>query len=47
MSEFEANLVYRVSSGILRAKQRNLVLKNKTNQNKEKKCNKRHMEGVN
>jgi hypothetical protein len=33
-SEFEAGLVYRVSSRIARATQRNPVLKNKKNQNK-------------
>ena len=32
ISEFEASLVYRVSSGTARATQRNLVLKNKNKQ---------------
>jgi hypothetical protein len=36
ISEFEASLVYRVSSRIARAIQRNPVLKNKTKQNKTK-----------
>jgi hypothetical protein len=34
ISEFEASLVYRVSSRTARATQRNPVLKNKTKQNK-------------
>lgn len=34
ISEFQASLAYRVSSRTARAKQRNLVLKNKTKQNK-------------
>jgi hypothetical protein len=37
ISEFEASLVYRVSSRIARATQRNPVSKNKTKQNKTKK----------
>jgi hypothetical protein len=39
ISEFEASLVYKVSSSTARAIQRNLVLKNQTkpNQNKTKK----------
>jgi hypothetical protein len=36
ISEFEASLVYRVSSRTVRATQRNPVLKNKTKQNKTK-----------
>jgi hypothetical protein len=36
ISEFEASLVYRVSSRTARATQRNPVLKNKTKQNKTK-----------
>jgi hypothetical protein len=40
ISEFEANLVYRVSSRIARATQRNPVLK-KTKQNKKKKKEKK------
>jgi hypothetical protein len=36
ISEFEANLVYRVSSRTARATQRNPVWKNKTKQNKTK-----------
>jgi hypothetical protein len=36
ISEFEASLVYRVSSRTARATQRNRVLKNKTKQNKTK-----------
>jgi hypothetical protein len=36
ISEFEASLVYRVSSRTARAIQRNPVLKNKTKQNKTK-----------
>jgi hypothetical protein len=36
VSEFEANLVYKVSSRTARALQRNPVLKNKTKQNKRK-----------
>jgi hypothetical protein len=36
ISEFEANLVYRVSSRTARAIQRNPVSKNKTKQNKTK-----------
>jgi hypothetical protein len=36
VSEFEASLVYRVSSRTARATQRNPVLKNKTKQNKTK-----------
>jgi hypothetical protein len=43
ISEFEANLVYRVSSRTARATQRNLVSKNnnnktKQNKNKQKVC---------
>jgi hypothetical protein len=37
ISEFEASLVYRVSSRTARATQRNPVSKNKTKQNKTKK----------
>jgi hypothetical protein len=36
ISEFEASLVYRVSSRTARATQKNPVLKNKTKQNKTK-----------
>jgi hypothetical protein len=36
ISEFEASLVYKVSSRTARAIQRNPVLKNKTKQNKTK-----------
>jgi hypothetical protein len=36
ISEFEASLVYKVSSGTARAIQRNPVLKNNTKQNKTK-----------
>jgi hypothetical protein len=36
ISEFEASLVYRVSSRTARAAQRNPVFKNKTKQNKTK-----------
>jgi hypothetical protein len=36
ISEFEASLVYKVSSRTARAIQRNLVLKNKQKQNKTK-----------
>jgi hypothetical protein len=36
ISEFEASLVYKVSSRTVRATQRNSVLKNKTKQNKTK-----------
>jgi hypothetical protein len=43
ISEFEASLVYRVSSRIARAIQRNPVLKNKTKQNKTKTKNKQRM----
>jgi hypothetical protein len=39
-SEFEASLVYRVSSRTARATQRNPVSKNKTKQNKQTKKNK-------
>jgi hypothetical protein len=40
ISEFKANLVYKVSSRTARATQRNPVSKNKTKQNKTKKnCN--------
>jgi hypothetical protein len=38
ISEFEASLVYRVGSRIIRATQRNPVSKNKTKQNKKKEC---------
>jgi hypothetical protein len=37
ISEFKASLVYRVSSRIARATQRNPVLKNQTKKKKEKK----------
>ena len=40
VSEFEASLVYKVSSRTDRAIQRNPVLKNKTKQNKTKQTNK-------
>jgi hypothetical protein len=36
ISEFEASLIYRVSSRTAKATQRNPVLKNKTKQNKTK-----------
>jgi hypothetical protein len=36
ISEFEASLVYRMSSRTARATQRNSILKNKTKQNKTK-----------
>jgi hypothetical protein len=39
ISEFEASLVYRVSSRTARAIQRNPVMKNKTKQNKTKQTN--------
>jgi hypothetical protein len=39
ISEFEASLVYRVSSRITRATQRNPVSKNKTNQNQNQPTN--------
>jgi hypothetical protein len=38
ISEFQASLVYRVSSRTARATQRNLVLKNKTNKQTKKKA---------
>jgi hypothetical protein len=41
ISEFEASLVYRVSSRTARATQRNPVLKDKTKQNKTKKPTKK------
>jgi hypothetical protein len=48
ISEFEANLVYRVCSRTARATQRNPVLKNKpTNKNKKQKTKKREREGRN
>jgi hypothetical protein len=40
ISEFEASLVYRVSSRTARATQRNPVSKNKTKQTKQKKTQK-------
>jgi hypothetical protein len=42
ISEFEASLVYRVSSRTARAIQRNPVLKNKTKQNKTKQNKTKH-----
>ena len=45
LSEFEASLVYRVSSSTARATQRNPVLK--TKQNKKKKNDKRWRAAVN
>jgi hypothetical protein len=42
ISEFEASLVYRVSSRTARATQRNPVSKKKTKQEKEKEKLKRH-----
>jgi hypothetical protein len=44
ISEFEANLVYRVNSRTARAAQRNPVLKNKTKQNKSKQTIKQNKE---
>jgi hypothetical protein len=41
ISEFEASLVYKVSSRTARAIQRNPVSKNKTKQNKQTKNNKK------
>jgi hypothetical protein len=43
ISEFEASLVYKVSSRTARATQRNHVSKNKTKQNKTKKRKKRSL----
>jgi hypothetical protein len=40
ISEFEASLVYRVSSRIARATQRNPVLKNQKEKRKKKECKK-------
>jgi hypothetical protein len=41
ISEFEASLVYRVSSRTAKATQRNLVSKNQTKTNKQKNQNKK------
>jgi hypothetical protein len=46
ISEFEASLVYRVSSRTARAIQRNPVLKNKTKQNKNKQTKKIAIEKI-
>jgi hypothetical protein len=43
ISEFEASLVYKVSSRTARATQRNPVSKNKTKQNKKQKQTKKKM----
>jgi hypothetical protein len=42
ISEFEASLVYRVSSRIARATQRNPVSKNKTNKEQNKQTKTKH-----
>jgi hypothetical protein len=41
ISEFEASLVYRASSGLVRTTQRNLVFKKKKNKKKKKRKEKR------
>jgi hypothetical protein len=46
ISEFEASLVYRVSSRTARATQRNPVSKNKTKRNKTKQTNKKQEEFI-